>query len=154
IQLGEAYIDACQPAKALALLEKFEQQAIDKEDYLLLEVLASCYLVNRKPDKAIPFFEKVLAKQLKLLGAQRLETKSLQYDLAAAYLTAGQRDKAMPLLKQMVEGYPKVRYDADVPELLFVLAKRFTIGSLRTDFGKAIALFEQAIELQMAKRGP
>lgn len=104
-----------QPQKAIETLEK-AQETIGNPPAELLEQLAFLYLENDNPEKAVVIYE-----EAESFSDQNL---NLLHGLSNAYINAGNHQKAIALLNQLIENEPQnIIYAQTLGTELFFVGK-------------------------------
>lgn len=108
--LARAYYDAQDYLQAFSLHEQIvagvvrlvgaDQQITVSTLSDLARVWFSGWLVDKRPERAIPLFELALTERVRVTGANHPDTLSLRSDLAAVYLAAGQPRRAIAVYEQ------------------------------------------------------
>lgn len=124
---ARAFYKDQQIGKAINTLEDARQN-VDEIPTLLLEQLAFLYLENDQPKKAVEIYEE----------AESFSDQSLNllHGLSNAYINAGEHEKALELLQQLIESDPKnIIYGQTLArELYFVAAGQ--LDSIISDIGE------------------
>ncbi len=120
-----------QPNKAINTLEDAQRQ-ISNPPTILLEQLAYLYLENNNPEKAIAVYEQ----------AESFSDKNLNllHGLSNAYINAGEHQKAIELLEQLIENEPQnIIYGQSLAtELYFAGKSQLDSTASHLEKGKAL----------------
>lgn len=95
---ARAFYKDQQPDQAISVLEKARQN-VDGTPPTILEQLAFLYLENDQPQKAVTIYE-----EAESFSDQNL---NLLHGLSNAYINAGEHQKAVELLEQLIESKPE-----------------------------------------------
>ena len=131
----------------LAEAAEMQSPRVSSEDL----ALALAYKAKGQLDKAIPLFEKALAKRKALLGPDHPDTLVTMNYLGVAYWSAKQLDRSVPLFEELLQ-LRKAKLGLDHPDTLLSMANLAVNYRDAGRLQEALPLFEEAWDRARQRR--
>jgi tetratricopeptide (TPR) repeat protein len=96
-------------------------------------------------DKAIPFFEDILASNRRTFGHQHPDTIKSINELANVYYAMENYEKAIPLFEENIAFY-RVNFQQDDPQLAMAISSLASMYHANEDYDKAVALYQEGLD--------
>jgi serine/threonine protein kinase len=155
-ELAVTYLEAGNPAKAIAMLEEVRQlyaQAGDRDGALdALSNLGAALRAAGDATRAITLLEEVRDARLAQLGPDHLTVLPVLNNLALSYFEAGRLPQAIALFEKVRDGRAKELGDKH-PATLTAMNNLAQTYDASGRVAEAIALYEQVRDAQMTLRG-